>query len=87
MSQKAALIMRRTTAYLIDVVLLFVVLAPTAFLVEAIFGFRPATNSQVWVAAVMSFSIPAWSYFLISDLSQRGMTKLTPHCQDHEMGY
>ena len=74
MSKHIELMIRRSAAYLIDVILLFVVLAPTAFLVESIFGFQPSSNSQVWIAAIMSFSIPAWSYFLLSDLSSRGMT-------------
>ena len=74
MSKKIELIIRRSGAYIFDVVLLFVVLAPTAFLIKSIFGFQPASNSEVWIAAVMSFSIPAWSYFLFSDLSQNGMT-------------
>ena len=74
MSENVELIIRRSTAYIFDVVLLFTVLAPTAILIEAVFGLQPAANSQVWFAAVMSFSIPAWSYFIISDLSRRGMT-------------
>ncbi|MBD3375796.1 hypothetical protein GF406_12240 [candidate division KSB1 bacterium] len=74
MSNNVELIIRRSGAYVIDVILLFVVIAPTAFLVKAIFGFQPTTYSQVWIAAIMSFSIPAWSYFLYSDLSWKGMT-------------
>ena len=74
MSKNVELIIRRSGAYIFDVVLLFVVLAPTAFLIESIFCFQPSSNSEVWIAAVMSFSIPAWSYFLFSDLSWNGMT-------------
>jgi uncharacterized RDD family membrane protein YckC len=74
MSKNVELIFRRSGAYIIDVVLLFIVLAPTAFLVESILGFQPATSSQVWIAAIMSFSIPAWAYFLLSDLAWNGMT-------------
>jgi len=74
MSKSSELILRRSTAYILDIILLFLVLAPTAFLVEAIFDIQPQTRSQVWVAAVMSFSIPAWAYFLVSDLSHKGAT-------------
>ena len=74
MSKNGELIIRRSAAYVIDVILLFAVLAPAAYLIEPILGFQPSSSSQVWIAAVMSFSIPAWSYFLISDLSQGGMT-------------
>ncbi len=74
MSQEVELIIRRFAAYIVDVVLLFIVLAPTVLFVETVFDFQPATNRQVWIAAVMSFSIPAWSYFLLSDLSRNGMT-------------
>ncbi len=63
------LLFRRVIAYVLDIVLLFIVLAPAAFLAEALLGLQPRTSSQIWFSAVMSFSIPAWSYFLFSDLS------------------
>lgn len=74
MFKNMEMIFRRSGAYVIDVVLLFIVMAPTAFMVESIFDFQPATSSQVWIAAIMSFSIPAWAYFLLSDLLWNGMT-------------
>lgn len=69
-----SLISRRLAAYLIDVCLLFAILAPTALLVETALGIMPQTMSQVWAATVISFSIPAWLYFILSDCSRSGAT-------------
>jgi len=74
MSKNIELILRRSVAYVIDIILLFAILAPTAYLINYIFDFQPTASSHVWMAAVISFSIPAWSYFLFSDLSWKGMT-------------
>ncbi len=68
------LIIKRSTAYLIDICLLFAILAPAATLVERALGIFPRTPYQVWLATVMSFSIPAWLYFLLSDCSRSGAT-------------
>jgi uncharacterized RDD family membrane protein YckC len=68
------LITRRILAYLADIVLLFAVLAPTALLIESLTGLVPKTPSQVWIATVLSFSIPAWLYFILSDHSPAGAT-------------
>jgi len=69
-----ALAVRRITAYLIDIILLFVVLAPAATLVEWLLNLSPQTPRQVWIATVLSFSIPTWLYFLLSDHSTSGAT-------------
>jgi len=66
--------LKRIAAYLIDIVLLFVVLAPLALLVERALGITPQSTFEVWIAAVMSFSIPAWLYFMLSDHSAAGAT-------------
>mgnify|MGYP001027524896 FL=1 len=68
------LLLKRLAAYLIDICLLFAVLAPTTLLVEQVLGLFPRTPYQVWVAAVVSFSIPTWLYFLFSDCSRSGAT-------------
>lgn len=65
---------KRTTAYLLDVALLFAVLAPAALLVERWFNIKVQTPQQVWIATVLSFSLPAWSYFVLSDRSESGAT-------------
>jgi len=74
MSNKLKLVIKRMLAYTLDIVFLFLILAPTAFLVEWIFDIEPQTNSQIWIAAIMSFSLPAWLYFFLSDLSRGGAT-------------
>lgn len=66
--------LKRTLAYLFDVVLLFVVLAPAALLVERWLDIKVLTPFQVWIATVLSFSIPTWCYFLLSDRSRSGAT-------------
>ncbi|MCA9980541.1 MAG: RDD family protein, partial [Anaerolineales bacterium] len=65
---------RRGIAYTIDVVILFAVLAPFAFLVEWGLAIDPASGVQIWMAAVLSFSLPAWTYFALSDWSVGGAT-------------
>ncbi len=68
------LVLKRSVAYVLDICLLFAILAPAALLVEQVVGIIPRTPSQVWLAAVVSFSIPAWLYFLLSDCSRSGAT-------------
>jgi hypothetical protein len=68
------LLVRRTGAFLIDVALLFVVLAPLGFLLQHALEFTPATSQQIWVALVVNFSLPTWLYFAISDTSEHGAT-------------
>lgn len=70
--QKVMLILRRGLAYLLDILLLFLVLAPLAFVVERLLGIQPETGGQVWMAAILSFSIPVWAYFTLSDASESG---------------
>lgn len=68
------LFIRRCVAYLIDILLLFIILAPAAVLGEKLLGLTPQTHRQVWFAVVFSFSIPAWFYFILSDQSNSGAT-------------
>jgi uncharacterized RDD family membrane protein YckC len=68
------LFIKRVAAYLIDICLLFATLAPAALLVEKALGIFPHTMWQVWLATVVSFSIPAWLYFWLSDSSRSGAT-------------
>jgi uncharacterized RDD family membrane protein YckC len=68
------LILKRVFAYGIDILLLFVVLAPAVTLAEWLFHIKPQTPLQVWIATAFSFSIPAWMYFILSDHSKLGAT-------------
>ncbi len=71
---KSKLILKRIAAYLIDIILLFVVLSVLALLVERWLKITPQTPIEVWIAAIMSFSIPTWIYFILSDQSATGAT-------------
>jgi hypothetical protein len=51
------LILKRSVAYVLDICLLFAILAPAALLIEQLLGIFPRTPSQVWLAAVVSFSM------------------------------
>lgn len=66
------LILRRSVAYFLDIFFLFLILAPLAFVVEYLLGIQPQTSGQVWMAAIISFSIPVWTYFTLSDASKNG---------------
>lgn len=68
------LIVRRCIAYAIDIVLLFAVLAPVSLLVKSMFHLEPETGLEIWRSAVLSFSIPVWLYFTVSDASSSGAT-------------
>ena len=83
------LIIRRSVAYLLDIVLLFAVLAPLAFLVRSVVGVRPVTGFEIWLVTLTSFSIPVRLYFALSDASRTGTTlgkrmlkvAVTPHAR------
>jgi uncharacterized RDD family membrane protein YckC len=72
--RRTGLFWRRAAAYLLDVVLLFVVLAPLAFLVQYATGVTPTTPAGTWRLQLLEFSLPAWCYFASSDSSARGAT-------------
>jgi uncharacterized RDD family membrane protein YckC len=69
-----ALPWRRAAAYLLDLVLLFLVLAPLAFLVQRVTGFTPTTPRATWQLQLLEFSLPVWCYFVFCDASPRGAT-------------
>jgi uncharacterized RDD family membrane protein YckC len=65
---------RRAGAYVLDITLLFAVLAPLGFLVEWLLGWWPRTGWEVWTAILWNFSLPVWLYFTWSDGSAGGST-------------
>lgn len=67
------IILRRVAAYSIDIIILFTILAPTSLLLNWLFG-PPQDGIAIWRAAVLSFSLPAWTYFVLSDWSRSGTT-------------
>jgi uncharacterized RDD family membrane protein YckC len=70
------LLIRRAAAYFLDIVLLFLVLAPAGQLARFVVGWPTAspTGLEVWLAAVLNFSVPTWTYFVLSDSSASGAT-------------
>lgn len=68
------LTMRRLIAYVIDICILFIVLAPLGFVVQRWLGTSPQTGPEIWVTLIFNFSIPCWVYFIVSDLSVGGST-------------
>ena len=71
------LLIRRAGAYVLDVVLLFLVLFPVGQLLHFAMGWQPPSSPWelgVWLASVLNFSVPTWTYFVLSDSSTRGAT-------------
>ena len=69
------LLARRAGAYLVDIVLLFAVLAPAGWLVQRALGIPPPTSGpEVWHRILLNFSLPTWIYFASSDASAGGAT-------------
>ncbi len=69
------LIFRRAAAYLLDILILFTILAPLGFLIQWVFGMSlPQTGPEVGQTILWNFSLPAWLYFILSDRSAQGAT-------------
>ncbi len=68
------LVLRRSAAYLADILILFAVLFPLGWAVVLTVGFSPASGIQIWQATLLNFSIPAWLYFTFSDSLWGGKT-------------
>jgi uncharacterized RDD family membrane protein YckC len=69
------LISRRVLAYLLDIVLLFLVLAPVGALIQWLFMENfPQTGPEIWRTLLWNFSLPVWIYFTINESSAHGGT-------------
>jgi uncharacterized RDD family membrane protein YckC len=64
---------RRVVAYLIDMVLLFAVLAPLGWLVQTGIGWVPERR-EIWLVLLVNFSLPSWTYFTILEARPAGAT-------------
>jgi uncharacterized RDD family membrane protein YckC len=64
---------RRIAAFLLDVVILFLVLGPFGFLVKRMLGIVPA-GREIYVALLVNFSFPVWAFFTWADAFARGGT-------------
>jgi len=69
-----SILLRRTGAYVLDIVILFVVLAPLGYLVQHALGVAPGTAQGVYATLVLNFSVPTWAYFALGDHSRSGAT-------------
>jgi len=67
-------LIRRIGAYVLDIVLLFIILAPLGYLVQRAMGIGPESAQGVYVALILNFSLPAWTYFALADRSHGGAT-------------
>jgi len=65
---------RRALAYLLDICIVWAVMGPLVFGARALGISAPPTGPGVWLAAVVTFSIPCWIYFTLSDAAARGAT-------------
>ena len=71
-----SLLVRRIVAYIVDIALLFLALGPVGQLIRLAIGWPAAspTGQEVWLAALLNFSVPTWTYFVLSDSSASGAT-------------
>lgn len=54
--------------------MLFALLGPGGFLIQQAIGYSPSTGPEIWRTLLISFSIPVWLYFWLSDASGCGAT-------------
>ena len=59
---------------MIDMLLLFAVLAPLGVLVSWVLGYRPETGSEIWHVLLLNFSLPVWLYFIGFESGPAGAT-------------
>ncbi len=68
------LLARRVAAYLLDILLLFIVLAPLGQLILGLRGATPRSGPEIAQTILWNFSLPAWLYFALSEGSASGAT-------------
>jgi uncharacterized RDD family membrane protein YckC len=69
-----ALLGRRVAAYLLDILILFGVLAPAGQIILRLFDALPRTGLAIARVILWNFSLPAWLYFILGDRSAAGAT-------------
>lgn len=67
-------LIRRLAAYAIDVALLAAVLIPLTFAIQAVTGYTATNGLGVWIASILTISVPSWTYFAVADTSASGAT-------------
>ncbi len=68
------LIARRAGAFLLDILIIFGICAPSGYLIQRLFGYSPQTGPAIWFTILWNFSLPSWIYFFWSDRSKNGKT-------------
>jgi uncharacterized RDD family membrane protein YckC len=71
------LLIRRAGAFVLDILLLFLVLCPAGLLLRLAIGGQPTESPSgpvVWLASALNFSLPTWTYLVWADSSARGAT-------------
>jgi hypothetical protein len=63
----ASLTARRIAGYVVDVTVLAVVLVPIASVVALVLGNDGLTGIDVWLRSLVLISIPAWTYFIVTE--------------------
>lgn len=70
----ASIFPRRVAAYLLDITLLFALLAPAGWAIQQFTGAVPDTGPEIWRTLLLNFSLPVWLYFIAFESSARGAT-------------
>lgn len=60
-------LVRRLGAFAADCGLLFLVLAPLGLAIQFALGVRPEAPREIYLALLLNFSLPVWTYFAWSD--------------------
>lgn len=68
------LLLRRIAAYLLDILLLFAVLAPLGQVILRLLGRTPSSSPEIALTILWNFSLPVWLYFAAGDCSAGGAT-------------
>ena len=57
----------RLAAYVLDVVALAAVLLPLSFVIGSVVGTDLSSGPEVWLRSLLTISVPAWLYFILTD--------------------
>ncbi len=72
---RARLLGRRIIAYVVDILILFLILAPLGYLIQSLLGLPLAQSGPALGRTILwNFSLPVWLYFIISDWLPTGAT-------------
>lgn len=68
------LLLRRVGAYVLDIIGLFMLLAPLGQAILWLVGTKPRSGPAIAQTILWNFSLPVWLYFIVSDASATGAT-------------